>query len=97
MKNTKAYTITGIALLGGFVIFRILVQIFMFWHVYRYFEDCAKHHKALVVSFLVQIVALFVLNCYWMYLLVSGALKVIAKWGKQNKQQVLSWSLIVDL
>jgi len=85
MENTKAYTFTGVALIGGFIIFRILVQLILFLGVYLHFDDCSKHHKALVISFLSQIISLFILNCYWLYLILSGALAIIASWNKKKQ------------
>jgi len=86
MKQGLWYVLNGVALTSGFLIFRILLHILMFWHVWDHFEECTKVAKFILVSFLMEMVGVFVLNSYWFFLLMRGAWRILTK---SNNKEVI--------
>lgn len=79
MKRSAAYLINGVVIFFAWLVARILVFIYMFYHVYLHFEQVNQMH---IIGFLLVFIvpsALAVMNLAWFGKIIKGLRKTLAK------------------
>ncbi|KAL3633800.1 hypothetical protein CASFOL_022562 [Castilleja foliolosa] len=79
MKRSKAYTINGVVIFLAWLVVRILLFIYMFFHVYIYYDQVKHiHEMGVALVFLVPSV-LSVMNVFWFCKIFKGLKKTLSK------------------
>nr|GMC88331.1 transmembrane protein 56-like [Ipomoea batatas] len=79
MKKTKAYVINGVVMFSAWMVARILLFIYMFYHVYLHYNQVKEMHRSAVFLVLVVPLVLAILNLMWFGKIVMGLKKTLAK------------------
>ncbi|XP_031125993.1 TLC domain-containing protein 4-B-like [Ipomoea triloba] len=79
MKKTKAYVINGVVMFSAWMVARILLFIYMFYHVYIHYNQVKEMHRSAVFLVLVVPLVLAILNLMWFGKIVMGLKKTLAK------------------
>ncbi|KAJ7965035.1 Transmembrane protein 56-B [Quillaja saponaria] len=79
MKRSKAYLINGVVIFFAWLVARVLLFIYMFYHVYLHLDQVEQMHTAgqLLVFFVPS--ALSVMNLVWFGKIIRGLRKTLAK------------------
>ncbi|XP_022141361.1 transmembrane protein 56-like [Momordica charantia] len=79
MKKSKAYLINGVVIFFAWLVARILLFVYLFYHVYLHLDQVLKMHA--FGQFLVFVVPLVlsVMNLMWFAKIVKGLKKTLAK------------------
>ncbi|KAJ7960629.1 Transmembrane protein 56-B [Quillaja saponaria] len=79
MKRSKAYLINGVVIFFAWLAARVLLFIYMFYHVYLHIDQVEQMHSAgqLLVFFVPS--ALSVMNLVWFGKIIKGLRKTLAK------------------
>ncbi|XP_039049115.1 TLC domain-containing protein 4-like [Hibiscus syriacus] len=86
MKNSIAYLINGIVIFIGWLIERVLLFGYMFYHVYLHYDQVMKMHTfGYILVFGVRS-ALGILNMMRFGKIIRGLLKTLAKRGSPTKE-----------
>ncbi|KAE8655785.1 TRAM protein [Hibiscus syriacus] len=79
MKRTRAYLINGVVIFVAWLVARILLFMYLFYHVYLHYDQVKQiHGYGLVLVFVVPSV-LSVMNLIWFAKIIRGLRKTIAK------------------
>ncbi|KAL2322453.1 hypothetical protein Fmac_026832 [Flemingia macrophylla] len=79
MKKSKAYLINGIVIFISWLVARILLFIFMFYHVYLHFDQVKQMHTFGQLLVMVVPLVLSVMNLIWFSKIIKGLRKTLAK------------------
>ncbi|XP_023536615.1 transmembrane protein 56-like [Cucurbita pepo subsp. pepo] len=79
MKKSKAYLINGVVIFFAWLVARILLFMYMFYHVYFHLNQVLQMHAfGQLLVFVVPLV-LSVMNCMWFAIIFKGLKKTLAK------------------
>ncbi|MCO5579671.1 hypothetical protein L7F22_033529 [Adiantum nelumboides] len=79
MKNSSVYVINGVLLFLGWMVARILLFVYFFFHLYNHFDQVEKMSAAAYYCLLVVPPCLAILNLAWFIKVVRGLLKTLFK------------------
>ncbi|CAJ2639579.1 unnamed protein product [Trifolium pratense] len=79
MKRSKAYLINGVVIFLAWMVARILLFVYMFYHVYLHFDQVEKMHIVGQILVIVVPIVLSVMNLVWFAKIVRGLRKTLAK------------------
>ncbi|KAK8581075.1 hypothetical protein V6N13_144118 [Hibiscus sabdariffa] len=86
MKQSIAYLINGIIIFIGWLIARVLLFGFMFYHVYLHYDQVIKMHTFGFVLVFGVPSALGILNMMWFGKIIRGLVKTLAKRRSPTKE-----------
>ncbi|XP_073107629.1 uncharacterized protein [Elaeis guineensis] len=79
MKRSSAYLVNGIMMFVAWLVARILLFIYLFYHIYLHYDQVKQMHTfGYLLTFLVP-TALFVMNMMWFAKILRGLRKTLAK------------------
>ncbi|XP_074567596.1 uncharacterized protein LOC141824245 [Curcuma longa] len=79
MKRSSAYLLNGVAMFFAWLVARILLFIYLFYHVYLHYDQVKQMHTiGYILAFLVPI-SLFIMNMIWFGKILRGLKKTLAK------------------
>lgn len=79
MKKSNAYLVNGIMMFFAWLTARILLFIYLFYHIYLHYDQIKQMHTfGYLLTFLVP-TALFVMNMMWFAKILRGLKKTLAK------------------
>ncbi|XP_061342812.1 uncharacterized protein LOC133288982 [Gastrolobium bilobum] len=79
MKRSKAYLINGVVIFIAWLVARILLFVYMFYHVYLHFDQVQQMHTFGQILVIVVPVVLSVMNLVWFSKIIKGMMKTLAK------------------
>lgn len=79
MKKSKAYLINGVVIFISWLVARILLFIYMFYHVYLHFDEVEQMHTFGQILVIVVPLVLSVMNLVWFAKIIKGLRKTLAK------------------
>ncbi|KAK7316679.1 hypothetical protein RJT34_00318 [Clitoria ternatea] len=79
MKRSKAYLINGVVIFIAWLVARILLFIYMFYHVYLHFDQVEQMQNFGQILVLVVPLVLSVMNLVWFAKIIKGLRKTLAK------------------
>ncbi|KAL1555448.1 TLC domain-containing protein 4-B-like isoform X1 [Salvia divinorum] len=79
MKRSKAYTINGVLIFLSWLVARILLFIYLFWHSYIYYDEVKRMHEIGVVMMHVVPLVLSVMNLFWFSKIFKGMVKTLKR------------------
>ncbi|TKY46738.1 Transmembrane protein 56-B [Spatholobus suberectus] len=79
MKKSKAYLINGVVIFLSWLVARILLFIYMFYHVYLHFDQVEQMHTFGQMLVIVVPLVLSVMNLVWFSKIIKGLRKTLAK------------------
>ncbi|KAL3849098.1 hypothetical protein ACJIZ3_010980 [Penstemon smallii] len=79
MKRSRAYIINGVVIFLVWLVARILLFVYLFYHAYLYFDQVKQMHTSGVLLVLVVPVVLSVMNLIWFWKIFKGLKKTLAK------------------
>ncbi|KAE8688607.1 ras-related protein RABF2a-like [Hibiscus syriacus] len=86
MKQSTAYLINGIVIFIGWLIARVLLFGYMFYHVYLHYDQVMKMHTFGFVLVFGVPSALGILNMMWFGKIIKGLVKTLAKRQSRTKE-----------
>ncbi|KAJ1702769.1 hypothetical protein LUZ63_002548 [Rhynchospora breviuscula] len=85
LKRSKAYVLNGVAMFVAWLVARILLFIYLFYHIYKHHDQiCMLHPFGYFLSLTIPVI-LFAMNLTWFMKILRGLKKTLTK--KQAKQQ----------
>ncbi|KAK2377655.1 hypothetical protein P8452_49321 [Trifolium repens] len=79
MKRSKAYLINGVVIFIAWLVARILLFVYMFYHAYLHFDQVQQMHTFGQILVVVVPVVLSVMNLIWFSKIIKGLMKTLAK------------------
>ncbi|RZC27152.1 Transmembrane protein 56-B isoform D [Glycine soja] len=79
MKKSNAYLINGVVIVIAWLVARILLFVYMFYHVYLHFDQIEQMHVFGQMLVIVVPLALSVMNLIWFSKIIKGLRKTLAK------------------
>ncbi|KAH6788659.1 TRAM protein [Perilla frutescens var. hirtella] len=79
MKRSKVYTINGVAIFLAWLVARILLFIYLFWHSYLHYDQVKQMHEIGVVMMFVIPSVLSVMNLIWFSKIFKGMVKTLKR------------------
>ncbi|XP_047939596.1 TLC domain-containing protein 4-B-like isoform X2 [Salvia hispanica] len=79
MKRSKVYTINGVLIFLAWLVARILLFIYLFWHSFVYYDQARQMHKIGAVMVHVVPLVLSVMNLYWFSKIFRGMVKTLKR------------------
>ncbi|CAN6304083.1 unnamed protein product [Urochloa humidicola] len=80
LKKSSAYLVNGILMFVAWLVARIFLFIYVFYHIYLHYSQIMQMHAfGYYLTFLVPSV-LFVMNTMWFIKILKGVKKTLAKW-----------------
>ncbi|KAH1263621.1 Transmembrane protein 56-B [Glycine max] len=79
MKKSNAYLINGVVIFIAWLVARILLFVYMFYHVYLHFDQIEQMHVFGQMLVIVVPLALSVMNLIWFSKIIKGLRKTLAK------------------
>ncbi|KAK7300200.1 hypothetical protein RJT34_11037 [Clitoria ternatea] len=79
MKRSKAYLINGVVIFIAWLVARILLFVYMFYHVYLHFDQIQKIHIFGKILVIVVPLVLSIMNLVWFSKIIKGLMKTLAK------------------
>ncbi|CAH2078514.1 unnamed protein product [Thlaspi arvense] len=79
LKRSKAYLINGVAIVLAWLIARILLFIYMFYHVYIHYDQVVLMHTFGYLLVFAVPIALSVMNLMWFGKIVKGLKRILEK------------------
>ncbi|CAL4926570.1 unnamed protein product [Urochloa decumbens] len=80
LKKSSAYLVNGILMFVAWLVARIFLFIYVFYHIYLHYSQIMQMHAfGYYLTFLVPSV-LFVMNTMWFMKILKGVKKTLAKW-----------------
>ncbi|CAK8565404.1 unnamed protein product [Lathyrus sativus] len=79
MKRSKAYLINGVVIFLAWMVARILLFVYMFYHVYLHFDQVERMHIIGQLLVIIVPMVLSVMNLVWFAKIVKGLRKTLAK------------------
>ncbi|TYH71048.1 hypothetical protein ES332_D05G158000v1 [Gossypium tomentosum] len=86
MKRSTAYLINGVVIFIGWLIARVLLFGYMFYHVYLHYDQVIKMHAFGFVLVFGVPSALGILNLMWFGKIIKGLAKTLAKRRSSTKE-----------
>ncbi|MBA0691229.1 hypothetical protein Goshw_024426 [Gossypium schwendimanii] len=86
MKRSTAYLINGVVIFIGWLIARVLLFGYMFYHVYLHYDQVIKMHAFGFVLVFGVPSALGILNLMWFGKIIKGLAKTLAKRRSRTKE-----------
>lgn len=84
LKNSKLYVYNGVALFFGWLIARILLFIYFFYHMFTHFDQVKKVYTLGFYSLLTAPPALAIMNVFWFLKIARGLVKTLSKDGHRK-------------
>ncbi|XP_051151775.1 uncharacterized protein LOC127265812 isoform X2 [Andrographis paniculata] len=78
MKTSKAYIMNGVVIFLAWLVARILLFIYLFYHLYTHLDQVKQLHQVGVVLAVVTPSALSVMNLMWFWKIFKGLKKTLA-------------------
>ncbi|XP_062212013.1 uncharacterized protein LOC133913006 [Phragmites australis] len=80
LKKSSAYLVNGILMFVVWLVARIFLFMYVFYHIYLHYSQVAQMHAfGYYLTFLVPSV-LFVMNTMWFVKILKGVKKTLARW-----------------
>ncbi|XP_027368133.1 transmembrane protein 56-B-like [Abrus precatorius] len=79
MKRTKAYLINGVVIFIAWLVARILLFVYMFYHVYLHFDQVQQLHSIGKTLVIFVPMVLSIMNLVWFSKIIKGLRKTLAK------------------
>ncbi|KAK7276731.1 hypothetical protein RIF29_17876 [Crotalaria pallida] len=79
MKRSKAYLINGVVIFIAWLVARILLFVFMSYHVYLHFDQVQQMHTFGKILVIVVPLVLSIMNLVWFSKIIKGLRKTLAK------------------
>ncbi|KAG7621095.1 TRAM/LAG1/CLN8 homology domain [Arabidopsis suecica] len=79
LKRSKAYLVNGVAIFFAWLTARILLFIYMFYHVYTHYDQVIEMHTFGYLLVFVVPISLSVMNLIWFGKIVKGLKKTLEK------------------
>ncbi|KAG6554991.1 hypothetical protein Mapa_003576 [Marchantia paleacea] len=79
LKNSNAFVYNGMALLVVWLFARVILFIYFFYHVYTEFDQISQLYLPGFYFMFTAPPTLALMNLFWFYKIVAGALRVLAK------------------
>lgn len=81
LKKSSAYLVNGILMFVAWLVARILLFIYVFYHIYLHYSQVMQMHAfGYYLTFIVPSV-LFVMNTMWFMKILKGVKKTLGKWS----------------
>ncbi|KAH1038323.1 hypothetical protein J1N35_040066 [Gossypium stocksii] len=79
MKRSKAYLVNGVVIFVAWLVARVLLFMYLFYHIYLHYDQVKQMHSyGLLLIFVVPSV-LSVMNLFWFGKIIRGLRKTLAK------------------
>ncbi|XP_047312232.1 TLC domain-containing protein 4-B [Impatiens glandulifera] len=79
LKNSSLYIWNGVALFFGWLVARILLLIFFFYHMFRHFDQVKTIFPLGFYSLLIVPSVLSMMNLFWFWKITKGMVKTLTK------------------
>ncbi|AQK63889.1 TRAM LAG1 and CLN8 (TLC) lipid-sensing domain containing protein [Zea mays] len=80
LKKSSAYLVNGILMFVAWLVARIFLFMYVFYHIYLHYGQIMQMHAfGYYLTFVVPSV-LFVMNTMWFMKILKGVMKTLAKW-----------------
>ncbi|XP_011085166.1 transmembrane protein 56 [Sesamum indicum] len=79
LKRSNAYLINGVAIFVAWLVARILLFVYIFYHVYLHHDQVMQMHAVGFLLVLCVPVVLAVMNLMWFGKIIKGLMKTLAK------------------
>ncbi|XP_010093181.2 transmembrane protein 56 [Morus notabilis] len=79
MKRSRAYVINGVVIFLSWLVARILLFLYLFYHVYLHYDQVRQMHTFGQILVLVVPLVLSVMNLMWFAKIYKGMMKTLAK------------------
>ncbi|KAE9606309.1 hypothetical protein Lal_00013585 [Lupinus albus] len=79
MKRSKAYLINGVVIFIAWLVARIILFVYMFYHVYLHFDQVEQMHNFGQILVIVVPFVLSIMNLVWFSKIIKGLRKTLAK------------------
>ncbi|KAE8659477.1 TRAM protein [Hibiscus syriacus] len=79
MKRSRAYLINGVVIFVTWLVARILLFMYLFYHVYLHYDQVRQVHTYGLLLILIVPLVLSVLNLMWFGKIIRGLRKTLAK------------------
>ncbi|XP_073291655.1 uncharacterized protein [Primulina huaijiensis] len=79
LKNSKLYTYNGIALFFGWLVARIILFVYFFYHMFMHFDQVKKVFPVGFYSLLTVPPVLTMMNLFWFWKIARGLVKTLNK------------------
>nr|ACL52696.1 unknown [Zea mays] len=81
LKKSSAYLVNGILMFVAWLVARIFLFMYVFYHIYLHYSQIMQMHAfGYYLTFVVPSV-LFVMNTMWFMKILKGVMKTLAKWS----------------
>ncbi|KAL6952640.1 hypothetical protein U1Q18_043967, partial [Sarracenia purpurea var. burkii] len=78
-KNSKLYVFNGVALFFGWLVARVFLFIFFFYHMFSHFDQVKKVFSLGFYSLLTVPPVLALMNFFWFWKIAKGLVKTLSK------------------
>ncbi|KAE9596102.1 hypothetical protein Lal_00031215 [Lupinus albus] len=85
LKSCKLYIVNGIAMFFGWLVARILLFIYFFYHMWTHFDEVKEVLPLSFYTLLVVPPVLAMMNIIWFWKIVKGVVKTLTK-ARDNKK-----------
>ncbi|XP_020537746.1 TLC domain-containing protein 4 isoform X2 [Jatropha curcas] len=79
LKRSRAYLINGVVIFLAWLVARILLFIYLFYHVYLHYDQVKQMHKFGILLALIVPVVLSAMNLIWFWKIIKGLKKTLTK------------------
>ncbi|XP_039128622.1 TLC domain-containing protein 4-B-like [Dioscorea cayenensis subsp. rotundata] len=79
MKRSTAYLVNGVVVFFAWLVARILLFIYLFYHVHTHYDQIEQMHTAGYLLVFIVPASLGVMNLMWFMKILKGLLKTLAK------------------
>ncbi|KAL0419370.1 UNVERIFIED_CONTAM: TLC domain-containing protein 4-B [Sesamum radiatum] len=79
LKNSKLYIYNGVALFFGWLVARIIIFLFFFYHMFIHFDQVKKVVPLGFYSLLTIPPTMAMMNVFWFWKIARGMLKILSK------------------
>lgn len=80
LKRSNAYLVNGVLIFFGWLVARVLLFLYMFYHVYMHYYQVSEMHAFGRFLVFVVPVALAAMNLIWFVKILKGLKKTLTKW-----------------
>uniref|UniRef100_A0A453H1P5 TLC domain-containing protein n=1 Tax=Aegilops tauschii subsp. strangulata TaxID=200361 RepID=A0A453H1P5_AEGTS len=81
LKKSSAYLINGILIFVVWLVARIFLFLYVFYHIYLHYSQIMKMHAFGYYLTLTVPSVLFVMNAMWFMKILKGVMKTLSKWS----------------
>eukprot|EP00249_Psilotum_nudum_P010192 c22392_g1_i2 orf=349-1155(-) len=79
LKNSKLYIINGVLLFFGWLMARVLLFVYLFFHIYLHYDQVREIFPLGFYALIIVSPSLTVMNLYWLYKIVRGMIRMLSK------------------